>query len=324
MKDRGLRESADNNWRRHLLAALALMWSCLSTTSAAHAQSLSPQEPALSWPLELRKKMLRLNDVEWRLRVAVGPNCPSPSPATGMTIDHIAAYDQNDHAILQRSLGMTSRPQVAAVAMGSPAALAGVRPGDEILSIEGAPSEVIFNRELLAEGLTDWLATRPVGNPVIMELRRGSLTLRKVITPIVLCAGRAILKTDGRPDAYSDQHDLAISTGMIAFTANDDELSLIIGHELAHVILAEDDRAENPRKREVEADILGAHLAHCAGYNVANAAMFWQRYGARSSAKWPHRADHAPPQQRQRSIEQAARSFTCPVRLPAMASSGPK
>lgn len=274
--------------------------------------------------------MLRLNDVEWRLRVAAGTNCAVPGSATGLTIDHIAAYDPHERPAVQRDLGMDALPQIAAVAVGSPAAMAGIRPGDEIEAIDGiaANSVVPANPDdsLLAENLMDWLATRPAGETLMLDLRRHGTTLRKALKPAALCEGRGVLKTDDTLDAYSGRHDLAITTGMIAFTVNDDELALIVGHELAHVVLQHErgGSAGELRKREVEADLTGAMLAHCAGYDVVKGAAFWQRYGAHDAARWSRLATHAAPEQRQRAIVDAARSFSCPVSLPAKASSGRK
>lgn len=326
-----MRESAASSRFGHLICALALFYIGLNPVlSPVRAQNPFPQRETLSWPLKLRGQMLRLNDVEWRLRVAAGANCPDPSSATGLTIDQIAAYDPHEHAMLQRDLGMTTLPQIAAVAIGSPAAFAGIKPGDEIRSIDGVAPHLVVpqtgDRELLAEDLMDWLAARPAGIAITMELQRGNLTFRKLVMPIALCAGRAILKTDDTLDAYSDRHDLAITTGIISFTANDDELGLIVGHELAHVVLAhaQGGSASELRKREVEADTLGANLAHCAGYDVVNGAAFWHRYGAHYAARWPRLATHASPERRQRGIEDAAPTFTCPVSLPAKAWSGPK
>lgn len=312
---------------RRIICTIALVVSGLLVgTTAAYAQTT--QQKALTWPLILREQMLRLNDVEWRLRVAAGADCPAPGSATGLTIDHIAAYGPHEQAAVQRDLGMTSLPQIAAVARGSPTALADIRPGDEIEAINGMAANSIIPQgddpALLAENLMDWLANRPTDEAITFILRRNHITLRKVMTPAAACTGRAILKTDNTLDAYSDRRDLAITTGMIAFTANDDELALIVGHELAHVLLQHEwtGSAGVLRKRETEADILGAMLAHCAGYDVVKGAAFWRRYGAQDTARWSRLATHASPEWRLRGIVDAARSFSCPVSLRAKASSG--
>lgn len=318
---------------RRILCALAFGMAGLTVAGApipasAHAQTT--QRTVLGWPLTLRAQMLRLNDVEWRLRKAAGASCPVPGSAAGLTIDHIAAYDPHERGAVRQNLGMGLLPQIAAVAGGSPADIAGIRPGDEIEAIDGIAAGAIAAQSgepsLLAEDLMDWLAARPAGQPVMFELRRAGVISRKAVTPVALCAGRAILKTDNTLDAYSDRHDLAITTGMIAFTANDDELALIVGHELAHVVLQHEQGASAAqlRKREVEADIVGAMLAHCAGYDVVKGAAFWRRYGAYDSARWSRLATHASPEMRQRGIVEAARTFSCPVTSPAKASSAQK
>ncbi len=326
MKERAIRKISGKDPVGGVIWAVAL--ACIGPTPAiAHVEAgdLSSAHKYQSWPLVLRSQMLRLNDVEWRLRLATGANCPSPDSATGLTVDHISAYDPVEHPALQRDLAMTALPHIAAVASNSPAALTGIRPGDQIRSIDGLAPESLVGQEsegaLLAEALMDWLSTRPAGQEIAMELQRGKQILRKVVTPVPLCSGRAVLKTDDTLDAYSDDHVLAITTGMIAFTDNDDELALIVGHELAHLALghARQGSAKELRRIETAADLLGANIATCAGYDVVHGAAFWTRYGAHAAAHWSRASTHASPDQRRRVIEDAAPRFICPVSLPAKA-----
>jgi predicted Zn-dependent protease len=78
---------------------------------------------------------------------------------------------------------------------------------------------------------------------------------------------------------------------MLSFVRNDDELAIVLGHELAHRILGhpptrtEDGllaafgfKAGDLWRREAEADRLGLRLAAAAGYVLAAAIPFWQRY----------------------------------------------
>ena len=284
----------------------------------------------LAWPLTLRLQMLRLNEVEWNLRTAAGGRCRTTTSATGLAIDYLGAYDRDDRTILHDDLRMTVLPQIAAVAGDSPAALAGIKPGDQIVHVHGIETDLPLTIEndpkLLAEDLTDWFARQPAGQPITIDLRRDHVTLRKTVRPVPLCAGRVVLKTDDALDAYSDDENLAITTGLVDFTENDDELALIVGHELAHLILRQPQGGSGPvlRDRETEADILGAALAHCAGYDVVKGAAFWPRYRDQDAARSSRLDTHSAPGQRQHAIIEAAAEFSCPVSLPAQASSAPR
>jgi predicted Zn-dependent protease len=73
---------------------------------------------------------------------------------------------------------------------------------------------------------------------------------------------------------------------MVNFAAEDAEIAVVLGHELAHLVTdSEAQRARPPartgtRQREARADRVGLRLAACAGYDPAAAAHFWQRYAA--------------------------------------------
>ena len=314
--------------RASRMSGALLLGIAFATALPLHAASASAQP--LSWPLALRSDMLRLNEVEWRLRSAAGKDCPAVSAATGLTIDYIGAYTPPERAALRGDLRMAGLAQIAAVASGSPADLAGIRPGDAVVSLRSdaaGPADYGADAaELLGEEMMDWLARQPSGQLITFDLQRGGVTLRKTLRPVPLCAGRAILKTETTLDAYGDQSNLAVTTGMIAFTQNDDELALIVGHELAHLIVR--DPPDGPpsalRKRERQADILGAALAHCAGYDVLKGAAFWPRYRDQDASRWSRLPTHDSPALRQASIVAAAPGFTCPVSRSAQAWSKPK
>ena len=78
---------------------------------------------------------------------------------------------------------------------------------------------------------------------------------------------------------------------MLAFLRNDDELAIVLGHELAHQILGHPPmrdadgllaafgiNAGEIWRREAEADRLGLRLAAAAGYDLSAAIPFWRRY----------------------------------------------
>jgi predicted Zn-dependent protease len=84
---------------------------------------------------------------------------------------------------------------------------------------------------------------------------------------------------------------------LLAFARSDDELAIIIAHEMAHNILNHPDRliaqgvprgllrgigrnAEKVWATEAEADRLSIRLVAASGYNVSAAIPFWRRYYA--------------------------------------------
>lgn len=304
---------------RKMLSWPALLL-CLLPGFAQAAQSSQDR-----WPLELRTQMLRLAEVDWRLRVAAVARCPRQSSGTGLWIDHARAYALTDRALVQRLLRLGERPQIAAVAEGSPAARAGIRPGDELVAIGSVTLadtlEQSADPALFAEQVMDHLAALPPQRPATLELRRGGTSLRKIVVPLPICAARTLLETHRSLAAYSDRRDLAVTSALIAFTANDDELALIVGHELAHVVLHGDTdfSGSKPLSMEQEADRLGAELAHCAGYDTALGAAFWPRYRQQDAQALERLPSHPSPELREESIRAALSGFACPVSLSAEA-----
>lgn len=71
---------------------------------------------------------------------------------------------------------------VSSVLKDSPAAKAGVEPGDFLTGINGEPVTVRFGEELPPLNLR--VARLPLGQPVTLTLRRGSETLTKTCTPV--------------------------------------------------------------------------------------------------------------------------------------------
>lgn len=302
---------------RHGFLRRSLAWLALLACLPAGAPDVLAAEP-LVWPLALRAQMLRLAEVDWRMRLAASPRCPALAAGIGVTIDHASAYPEPARAALARELRLGDRPQVAAVASGSPAALAGVRPGDEILSIGAAVMAKALagsaDPSLFADEVTDRVAALPVGAPVRMVLRRDRAQVGKTVVPVAICASRTLLDTGGALDAYSDTSDVAVTSALVDFTANDDELALIVGHELAHVILHRaSGPSADPISAEQDADILGARIAHCAGYDVRRAVAFWPRFDAQDALRSERLATHPSPGQREQRIAAAAAGFSCPV-----------
>lgn len=238
------------------------------------------------WPLRLRADLARVAALEWRLRDAAGNSCPARIFDAGLAIDDRRAYARRDWPLLQSTVGLGELPVVVGVATGGPAERAGLRPGDELVSISSEPVDAIIARRgasaLAADALLDEIGAAEAGEDLTVDVRRGGVSMKLSLHPVQHCATRLVLFTDRGVDAHSDTRNVAISTGMLAFARTDDELALAAGHEFAHVINGDRRGGGITKRRNMEdaADEHGLRLMGCAGYDRARGLTLFERLGA--------------------------------------------
>ncbi len=100
-------------------------------------------------------------------------------------------------------------------------------------------------------------------------------------------APKLLIEQNNGINSYASLHGriIVLYTGFIDYAKNDDELALLIGHELSHYILEHkffpivsvEDSIQN-KKEELNADKLGAFLMLQAGYDVCKARYYWKRF----------------------------------------------
>ncbi len=77
------------------------------------------------------------------------------------------------------------------------------------------------------------------------------------------------VETNSKVNAYYDGTNIVIFTGILNFVRNEEELALVIAHELAHV----------KWHTETRADEYGAKYLIAAGYNYCKGAQLFKRFG---------------------------------------------
>ena len=171
--------------------------------------------------------------------------------------------------------------------------LAGIREGDIIKEIEG--KEIKDSKHVAFKA--DGVAT------VIVE--RSNTKLSFDVVPEMQPYVHIRLKETGKINAYAKFTGIEFTTGMVHFVEDEDELAVIMGHELAHLtakhlpknismaalcgtlggltgpfapLTTQALYAPYSRKNEREADYLGLIYAHNAGYDVQKGAALWKRF----------------------------------------------
>lgn len=245
----------------------------------------------------------RVARVAWRLSKANVELCPVVRNSAGWALHSANQYSLEMRPLTLRRFSLRGDlPGVLSVPGESPALRAGLRMGDLILAV---------NQEALAVGALDRpaqfagleanlrrLDTALARGPAELTIQRDQMTLSVRVEPLSTCGYDVQLNPSDELNARADGRRLFISTALAEFAETDDELALILGHELAHNVLGHRrwsetggdgrtvvDRDCDPRlcetgNQEQQADRTGLFLLARAGYDPGVAAPFWRRFGA--------------------------------------------
>ncbi|HSD39304.1 MAG TPA: hypothetical protein VLC92_17480 [Rhodocyclaceae bacterium] len=176
----------------------------------------------------------------------------------------------------------------------SPFRQAGARAGDRLQALTDTATGKTMH--------ASWVLNRP-GN-TLAENRSFVLTLvsaEKVQTvrakAQLICKEVPYLLRNDALIAEVSNGAMSVSTGMLRFIGNDDELALVLAHGVAHSIFAlaggpaaalkSGDKAElqYPATEERAADYLGAYIAVLAGFDGERASDIWRRLASNLTSK---------------------------------------
>lgn len=212
----------------------------------------------------------------------------------------------------QAALGYGEQMQVSSVLPGSGAARAGLRKGDGLLAAEGKPLPAGPNAEGPFGAIVGPLASKSAS--INMTIARQGQPQDLKIPVTRACAFRVALGNADNINAYSDGARIMVTRGMVHAANNDEGIAFVIAREMAHNILdhARTQRSSGtagslidslgavqpdvsmltgaagiramPQEMDAQADTLAIYLLARAGYDIGNAASFWQRLSAQVPA----------------------------------------
>ncbi len=151
------------------------------------------------------------------------------------------------------------------------------------------------------------------------------------------------LRNDTSRNAHTDGTTVYVNSGIMAFTETDDELALVVGHEIAHNMLSHINKRIGStilgvlvdvliygatgvdtggafseaaskaysKEYESEADYLGLYLTARAGYDISDAPNFWRRMGIENpgSIVAKYNSSHPSPPERYVALDVAVREI---------------
>lgn len=243
--------------------------SAIATTAAAESpQAVKLREAAFDLAAKREHRIFRIGE---RLRASGLDLCPDEQRLIWGITTITERERVNLSFVSWKSRRKTKRDvEVLTVDDGSPASRAGLQVGDVVVELDGKPlrtSSDLYRR-----------LDRPKRSEIPVLVRRGAQEL-EVQMPLELgCFTGAGLWLSDQVNAYKTHHGIYITSGMIRFATSDDEIAILLGHELGHGIL----QTGSKPHFEADADYIGLYLAARAGFEISAAPEFWKRIALRN------------------------------------------
>jgi Peptidase family M48/PDZ domain len=256
--------------------------------------------------------LIRVDNVAFRIRTANTRFCKKKAAAQiGLFAGTVRSLPRRYQSVSGTALNLSwSTPRVIAVADGSPAALAGIAPGDDVLKLNGQP--------VPKTGTARWIADSVMQDgtaPITLTTRRDGEVRQLTLYPVMGCSIPIQLKTTPVPNANANEDRIVVQSGFLRLLQTDADLAVVIGHELAHANLGHlRKQQQNALLGEVggavidgglllggiytnwtfsrhfekagamaysvdferEADYVGAYYAARAGYDISGSENIWR------------------------------------------------
>jgi beta-barrel assembly-enhancing protease len=237
--------------RRPLLPSLALAVIMLSACGPTlQPPTVSPQllrqEQEAQRELAFKStvdRQMRLQRIYTPLRIANADLCaPNVSPVTGMIGLDLYSLDPGSREYARRLYGVTDGVKLVDIVAGSPAAVAGLLPGDVITGVaKGAgvmPSTGWTVSALTIADLAKVILSS-AGDSITLLVRRGAAAVPSPfsLTPAIGCGFPIELKLDQTFNASADGEKIIVNSGSLGVLSDDRQVAFIVAHELAHNIL---------------------------------------------------------------------------------------
>ena len=227
--------------RRQLTVALAALgliaWVDPKTagpTVSKEAAAAEAKQQALYVVRAKLKDERRVNDIAFRIQVANQDLCASRQAVAGLTVASREEYGAKVRDLAAEALSLGEGLTVLYLPAGSPAATAGVLPGDQLLSFNGEAVPTGKRASAKASKRLREILDKAPDQALILVVRRAGAEQSLTVKPVLSCA-YGVVVTDGKDqNAFADGKAIHIERSIIRLAGNDEELALVIAHELAH------------------------------------------------------------------------------------------
>ena len=304
------------------------------------------QEEALQFALAIQHR----HALRFRLAEVAQPILQSNSDicgkrtryALGLLFHSLEDYPEEQHAAIKQLYGLDQDLQettdqhdkhekhptrILYALKNAPASQ--LKPGDLIKTIAGKTAAT--NTANLLKQLNSALQS---GEPIQLGIQRDNRLLDVTLTPVKVCDYAVRLSSANAINGFADGSNIIITAGLMRFAKQDNQLALIIAHELAHNTLGHiPQRFANAalgtladiaitaagipspligasigaslfsQAYETEADLEGVRLMHKAGYSLQGIDLFWREM----ATLHPQSISHGPTTSHPTTVKRAIR-----------------
>lgn len=273
----------------------------LATPAASVGSPAKVSDDTQASLLALQRDDQRVADIAWHVASHNADSCPKLWASIGVSLQHVSQYAPAYRAAAQAAFGLDdSYPSILAVAEESPASAAGLKPNDILRAVNGADLSSKSGKQTTAasydavSAAMAALEALPEQKAAILSIERGGQRLGVNVTPQNVCRSRVELAPGNALNANANGLVAQISGRLVNWVESDDELALVIAHEMAHNLMGHPKKLSEKsslsglatslglsgraqRQMELEADRMGIIMAANAGYNYKIAPDFWAR-----------------------------------------------
>lgn len=259
-------------------------------------------------------------------------------PIFGMKLNSEFHYQEDFKEAARKLFNLDKHLQVRQIIPGSPAAQSSIKIGDKIIAVN---NEVLPQSES-AHSLYKKLLNENKQATTSFRIKRGEKKIDINIQGLNACSYDVKLSESDAVNAFADGENVVITKGMMRFTEHNQELALVISHEIAHnamshitakrlnslggtlLDLAAAAAGVNTQgmfgrigaqfysqEFEAEADYVGLYIMARAGISTENAALFWRRMAVEhpGSISSNHASTHPATADRFISIEETIKQI---------------
>jgi peptidase M48-like protein/PDZ domain-containing protein len=264
------------------------------------------------------------------------------APTLGLAYANRESFNPALQPAADAGLAFDEHLKVTRIVEGSPAAKAGLRIGDVLMSVGGrlAPSG-----PGAVEAFAGLVRALPAGGrPVPLAVERAGVARQLAVTPELVCDFDIAVLASDQVNAFTNGRTIRVMSGLLGMVINDDELALVLAHEVGHTVMnhlaqqklqaigggvagavldilagatgmethgrftragIEAGTLRHSVARERQADYVGLYVMARAGFDIEVAAQLWRRM----AALMPRQAKsalptHPAPPERMTAMEQ--------------------